>query len=358
MFTVGVEEEFQLVDPVTGSLKGRAPDLLENGDPVQQEFQRTMVEVATPVCGTAQEVRRMLRDRRQELVDKASAHGLAVATAGLHPVGIYPPDQVSDTPRYHRIAARGGAPMRELHIFGMHVHVAIPNVEAAVRAMSGAAPYIPHLLALSASSPFQFGEDTGYESFRTILRALSPRVGPPLPVATAGEYTRLLRLLITEEDRRIGQSPIAWDIRPSLRYPTLEFRFFDGCPRLETATLLAALARALTIMFHDRPAPQRTGTDLQLLLENRWRAARFGLDAHFYRLDPPTGDQIPAREAITALIDRIRPLSERYGDGDVLSEAHWILEQGTAATRMREIYEETGSLPDVTRWVVEQTGAV
>jgi glutamate---cysteine ligase / carboxylate-amine ligase len=355
MFTVGVEEEYQLVDPETGALKGRAPDLLENGEPAKEEFQRTMIEVDTPVCHTALDVRQRLRERRAQIAALAEAHGLAIAAAGLHPIGIYPPEQISDSAHYHRAAMDGGAPMREMHIFGMHVHVEVPNLEAAVRAMSGCAPYIPHLLALSCSSPFHRGEDTRFESYRTMLRDMSPRVGPPLPIATAAEYERLVRLLSSVEDRRIRRSPISWDIRPSARFPTVEFRFFDGCPQLDTAVLLTAMARALAIMFHDRPAPQRSGAELQLLVENRWRAARFGLEASFYRLDPPTGEQIPARDAIAALIDRLAPLAERHGDGEALAEARGILERGMASTQMRRIHEETGSIPDVMKWIVEQT---
>ncbi len=353
-FTVGVEEEFQLVQPDGYELKGRAPELLADGDPAKEEFQRTMVEVATPVCANAADAVRRIRERRARVARLAAEHGLVIAASGLHPVGPYPAEQVSDVAHYRRIAEEGGAPMRELHIFGMHVHVAVPDAEAAVRAMSGAAPYIPYLLAPSCSSPFHKGEDTGFASFRTLLRGMSPRVGPPLPVATAGEYTRLIRML-GAENRPPGESPIAWDIRPSQRYPTVEFRFFDACPQVETAALLIAMARALTVMYHDRPAPQPSGLEQQLMLENRWRAARYGLDARFFRLDPLTGEERSARDAIAALIDRLGPIAERIGDGPILAAAARVLQRGTAADEMRRIFEDTGSYPDVVRWVVERT---
>lgn len=354
-FTVGVEEEYQLVHTDGGELRGRAPELLAAGGPAKEEFQRTMVEVETPICATAAEVGRRLRERRAQLARLAAAHDLAIAAAGLHPVGPYPSEQVSDVAAYQRIAERGGAPARELHIFGMHVHVAVPDAEAAVRAMCGAAIYIPHLLAPSCSSPFHRGEDSRFESYRTVLRDMSPRVGPPLPVTNATEYGRLVRILGPADDLGRGESPIAWDIRPSARYPTVEFRLFDCCPHLDTAVLLVAMARALTAMFHDRPAPQPTGTEMQLLRENRWRAARYGLHARFYRLDPPTGEERGARDAILALIDRLAPIAERLGDGEILAGAERILARGTAASAMRRAWEETGSFPEVVRWVARHT---
>lgn len=354
-FTVGVEEEYQLVHPDGYELQGRAPAILETGDPVKEEFQRTMVEVTTSISASALEAAQQIRARRARVARLAAEHGITVAASGLHPVGPYPAEQVSDVAHYRRIAEEGGAPMRELHIFGMHVHVAVPDAEAAVRAMCGAAPYIPHLLAPSCSSPFHRGEDTGFESFRTILRGMSPRVGPPLPVATAREYGRLVRMLCTEGHRSADESPIAWDIRPSQRFPTVEFRFFDCCPSIETATLLIAMARALTVMYHDRPPPQPSGLEQQLLIENRWRAARYGIEARFFRLDPLTGEERGARDLIVALIDRLGPIAERLGDGPVLAGAARVLEQGTASAAMRRVFEETGSYPEVVRWVVERT---
>ncbi|HEX7118827.1 MAG TPA: YbdK family carboxylate-amine ligase [Longimicrobiales bacterium] len=356
-FTVGVEEEYQLIHPDGYELRGRAPELLEDGEPAKEEFQRTMVEIETPICETSGEAARLIRRRRRQVARIAADHGLVIAASGLHPVGPYPAEQVSDAAHYRRIAELGGAPLRELHIYGMHVHVAVPDAEAAVRAMTGAAPYIPHLLAPSCSSPFHRGEDTRFESFRTLLRGMSPRVGPPLPVATANEYARLVRMLCTEREWAADESPIAWDIRPSRRFPTVEFRLFDCCPDVDTAAVLIAMARALTVMFHDRPAPQPTGLEQQLVLENRWRAARFGLDARFYRHDPTTGEERDARDAIAALIDRLGPIAERLGDGATLAVAPRVLERGTAAAAMRRTYEATGSYPDVVRWVVERTVA-
>src|SRR5690606_12698526 len=149
--------------------------------------------------------------------------------------------------------------------------------------------------------------------------------------------------------------PISRDIRPSSRYPTLEFRFFDVCPWVEDVAVLAAFARALTAMFGDRPPPQRSGTELQLLRENRWRAARHGLDARFFRLDPATGEQRPARDQIRAPAERRLPLAEPPGPVAALAGVERILQRGNAARAMRRVLQRGSSFPEVTRWVAEQT---
>jgi carboxylate-amine ligase len=355
-FPVGVEEEYQVVDPDTGALRGRAPALLMAADGLAKaEFQRTIVEVASPVCATAAEAGLRAAEGRAALARIAEAQGLTIAAAGLHPVGPYPPSQVTDEPRYRELARNGGPHMRDLHIFGLHIHVGVPDLETAVRAMAGATPYTPHLLALCASSPFYRGEDTGFASYRTIIRDTFPEVGPAPPMSGAAEYRKLARLLAGKDCDERERCPISWDIRPSSRYPTLEFRFFDVCPWVEDVAVLAAFARALTAMYGDRPPPQRSGTELQLMRENRWRAARYGLDARFFRLDPATGDQRPARDQIRALAERLLPMAERLGDVAALAGVERILERDNAAAAMRGVLQREASFPAVTRWIAEQT---
>lgn len=354
-YTVGIEEEYQLVDGETGALRGRAPELVAGAGPAKEEFQRTMVEVDTPVSRTVSEAVAHIADRRRRVARSAAPRGLAIAAAGLHPVGPYPTEQVSDSPDYRRVAAIGGSTVSQMHVFGMHVHVGVPSRTAAIRAMLGAATFVPHLLALSASSPFDRGEDTGYASYRLVLRSAYPRVGLPMPVASVDEYDELLRILRGPEDGAASGSPISWDVRPSETYPTLEFRFLDVTPWLDTVALVAALARALTAMFADRPAPSPTGLELQLLRENRWRAARFGLDARFFELTPVTGRERPARDGIRRLVERLAPIADRLGDADALAGLDEILRRGTAADTMRRIHDEEGSYPAVIRWLVRTT---
>lgn len=353
-FLIGVEEEYQLVDPDSGALRGRAPELLGSG-PGKVEFQRTMVEIDTPICASAREASGRLIERRRKLADQAAARGLAIVAAGLHPVGPYPHSQVSDAPLFRRTAARGGLVSRELHIFGLHIHVGVPSREAAIRAMCGATPYIPHLLIPAASSPFHHGRDTKFQSFRLLLRDMSPRVGVPLPIVSVAEYDRLERILAGGPVDPAHNSPISWDIRPSARYPTLEFRFLDATPWPEMIEFVVALARALTATFADRPAPQLSGTEMQLIRENRWRAARFGMETQFYRLDPVTGEMRSARDSLQALVDRLGPIAERLGDGASLALVGEVLERGSVASAMREIFDREDSFPAVLHWLMEQT---
>jgi carboxylate-amine ligase len=357
-FFIGVEEEYQLVDPESGALRGRAPEFLRGAVPAKAEFQRTMLEVDTPICATAREAVTRLLERRRVVASYAAERGLAIAAAGLHPVGPYPPAQVSEGAHFRRTAARGGAVARELHIFGLHVHIGVPSREAAVRAMCGVSPYIPYLLIPTASSPFHRGRDTDYQSYRLVLRDTSPRVGVPLPMSSAAEYERLEAILAGGAPDPEGNSPLAWDIRPSARYPTLEFRLFDATPWPATIEFVVALARALTATFADRPTPQSSGTELQLIRENRWRAARFGLETLFFRLDPVAGELRPARAGLLALVERLGPMAERLGDGSSLELVDEVLARGSVARALREVYTRSFSFPEVMRWLIAETISV
>lgn len=354
-WTVGIEEEYQIVDPQTGRLEGRAPEVLARtrvGE-AEAEFQRTMIEVCTPVSTDVDSAVRKLAERRRWVGRAARENGLALAAAGLHPEGAFPASQLTPDQHYWRVAASGGVVARQLHIFGMHIHVAVPDREAAIRVMRAATAYIPHLLALSGSSPLHRGLDTEFQSFRTLIRDMFSRVGPPLPVSSANEYDQLLHTLARAEGEERGT--ISWDIRPSERYPTVEFRFFDVVPSLDAVAGIASCVRALTVLCADVRPRAATGLELQLLIENRWRAARHGLEAEFYPLDPVDPERVRAPDAIRALLDRVEPTAARLGDGATLQRVETLLEAGTAADRMRAVYRQTGSLAEVTRWVARET---
>lgn len=356
-FLIGVEEEYQIVDPESGALRGRASEFLGGAGPAKAEFQRTMLEIDTPISSSAREAVARLLERRRVLSRQAAERGLAIVAAGLHPLGPYPPAQVSAGEHFRRVAQRGGAVSRELHIFGLHIHIGVPGREAAIRAMCGASPYIPYLLIPTSSSPFHRGRDTEFQSFRLILRDMSPRVGLPLPVSSVAEYDRLELILAGGRLDPEHGSPLAWDIRPSARYPTLEYRFFDATPWPEMIEFVVALARALTATFADRPTPQLSGIEYQLIRENRWRAARFGLETHFFRLDPVTGETRSARDGLLALVDRLGPIADRLGDGASLALVEEVLARGSVARVLREVFARSASFPEVVRWLIEETSA-
>lgn len=353
-YTVGVEEEYQLVDPGSGELRGRAPELVEAGAG-KREFQRTMIEVSTEICRSPREAVAELMDLRRRLAAEAATRGLHLASSGMHPVGPYPPAQVTDEGHYRRVAEQGATPTREMHVFGLHVHVGVPSHEAAIHAMYGAALHIPELLLLTASSPFHRARDTGYASYRTVIRDMSPRVGVPIPLSSAEEYDRLELLLAGAPEKLAEKRPISWDIRPSRVFPTLEFRLFDANPWPDAIELAVALARALTAAFAEGPRPLWGGVEYQLLRENRWRAARFGGAARFYRLGPAQGESRPAHDAVRELVDLVGPVAEELGDGASLALVDRVLERGTAAEAMREVYARESSFPAVVDWLVGET---
>jgi len=332
-FAVSLVEEIQLVDRDEGALCGRAPG----------------ADGGTPFAETAGRAVSRLARRRRRARKLALERGLTITAAGIHPVG-----HVRD-PGPHTIVEdlRGTTGAGTTDLFDMRIRIAMPSREMAVRAMCGSAPYLPPLLALAGSSPFHLGEDTGYASFRTVRRDVFPRVGPPLPVATASEFDHLERLFTVPDAQR--DRPLAWDVQPVWGATTLEFRLFDANPRLDVVAFLTASARALATLFADRPPALPSGLEIQVLRENRWRAARYGLDARFLRPDarPATWT---ATAALTALAERLDPVADRLGDGEVMRSLPALLLAGTAAGAMRDVYCQSRSVRAVVDWLIRETG--
>lgn len=374
-FEVRIAESLQLVDPDSGVLRGR---LREEGEGDTSGRTERVAPDAAVFWERVEQAAGSLTARRTRAADQALSSGLAIGAAGLNPVGLARPSAP-----LHRTASAGtdggsgadGADRFEAHTgegseltiggacesadetFGMCVQVTLPDPEMAVHISSGMAPYIPHLIALSASSPFRAGVDTGFDSFGTILRDRSPRAGLPPAITSAAEYEELVQVLQATTGR-VHRPPVDWDVRPAPDVGGVEFRCMDACPRLGDVVALATCVRALALMLSDRAPPQPTGLELQLCRENRWRAARYGLDSRLFRLRPPTGGEWSAREAIRWLLERLAPLAERLGDRTALVETERILAEGNAATAMRNTRREQGSLAAVVHWLVRETAAV
>jgi carboxylate-amine ligase len=244
------------------------------------------------------------------------------------------------------------------NIFGMHVHVGVPEGTDRLRVMNVARHYLPYLLALTTSSPFYLGEDTGYASYRSLLWRRWPRSGPPPRVADAGEFDQLIRWL-TETRCIDAPGRVYWDLRPHHRYPTLEFRVSDVTPRIEDAVTVAALARAVAVgaaegLLREPDLPESVVG--ALLRENAWRASRDGLGAEL--VDPWAGEPAaaPLRESLLRLAEVLAPVAERMGDGEVLAGLPALLERGDAAARMRAQAERLGGdLRELVRWIADET---
>lgn len=355
--TVGVEEEYQLVDPESGALRGRARYVIaaDWSRDVKPEMQQHTVEVETRVCEGTSCVREDLARLRFQAAVAAEAAGVRIAAAGVHPFSPAEGFDFTDAPVYEEIRAEYRALAETQAIFGMHVHVGVPAGVDRVRVANVARLYLPCLLALTASSPFYGGRDTGYASFRSLIWRRWPRSGPP-PRLEGSEEMELLTRWLMETACIDAPGRLYWDLRPHHRYPTVEFRVTDVTPRLDDAVAAAALARAIvagvvdgTLTEPGLPAPV-----LQALLgENSWRASRDGTGAEFVDLWSPTPRAEPARAAIERLVDRLSTHAERLGDGADLARVGELLDRGCAAYAMRRA--AGGGMKELVRWIADET---
>lgn len=358
--TVGVEEEYQLVDPDSGELRGRARYVIAADwtDDVKPEMQEHTVEVETRVCEGTSCVRDDLARLRFQAAVAAEAAGVRIAAAGVHPFSPATGYEFTPATVYQEIRSEYRALAETQAIFGMHVHVGVPPEVDRVRVANVARLYLPCLLALTASSPFHDGHDTGYASFRALIWRRWPRSGPPPRLEGRQEMETLLRWL-TETACIDGPGRLYWDLRPHHRYPTVEFRVTDVTPRLDDAVAAAALARAIVAAVVDGTLaePALSPPVVQALLgENSWRASRDGTDAEFVDLWSPAPRAESARAAIERLVDRVWRHAERLGDAAELERIAALLDRGSAAHTMRRIAGENGGgLKEMVRWIADET---
>jgi carboxylate-amine ligase len=360
MRTLGVEEEFHLVDLDTRRLTGQAPKLLAHlSDSFVAELQRCVVEINSAVVNTLGDLRNDLVRRRSTLVDAAAEVGVGVVAAGSVPLAVPAELQVTATNRYRHILADYQLLAREQLICGTQVHVGIDDRDEAVALAQRVSPYLPALLALSASSPFQAdGADTGYASSRTLLCHRWPTTGLAAPVNTAAEYDQLVNdLVATGVISDAGM--VYFDVRPANSAPTLELRICDSCPSVDTIMLIAGLFRAL--VDHESQGLHAGEPALTVLAPLGraavWRAARSGLEGDLVDLAGPINR--PAATVITDLMNRLRPQLEAAGDWDEVADlTRQALASGTSARRQRESLRRRGRLSDVVDQLIADTAAV
>ncbi len=368
-FSLGIEEEYLLVDLATRDLVSDPPaELLqrciaETDGRVSPEFLRSQLEVKTSVCASVSAMRSELAALRRKVCEVAADYGIAPIAASTHPFARSmnrPPH--TDQERYATIAreVQGGA--RRMIICGMHVHVGLDDDELRIDVMNQLAYFVPHLLAMSCSSPFWEGDDMGMQSFRLMLLSSLPRTGLPERFESYGEFRRHLDALVRNgliEDT----TKIWWDIRPSSRYPTLETRVFDCCTHLDDAVCLAALNLSLVRMLYRlrRENKMWRRYPRMLIAENRWRAMRFGSEASL--LDLARGELVPFNELLEEL------LAITHDDAvalDCLAEtehARALLKRGTSAHQQVDVYQTARSqgatdgeaLSAVVAWLVRKT---
>ncbi len=343
-FTLGIEEEYLLVDKETRSLVIDPPDSLMQeaeakcGAQVTSELLRSQIEVGTRVCNNIQEAREDLSNLRRSIIEVASNHGLAPIAASTHPFSSWTDQKHTEKDRYDQLTHEMQGAARRLVICGMHVHVGIDNDELRIDLMNQMSYFLPHLLALSCSSPFWMGRDTGLKSYRLTIFDALPRTGVPERFSSWAEYER--HVSIMQDAGLIDDSTrIWWDLRPSGRYPTLETRIMDVCTRLDDAIALAALlACILRMLYRLRTRNQRWRLYTPMLIrENRWRAMRYSFDEGL--IDLAKGHIVPFADLMSELCSLISDDAKALGCEAEIKGIHDILSRGTSAHRQLKSFE-------------------
>ena len=360
-FTLGIEEEYQIIDPVTRQLTSYIQEFLDQGrvilkGQIKPEFLQSQVEVGSHICNDMAEVRAEIVRLRRTVSELAESNGLRVAAAGTHPFSSWSDQLVTAGERYTRHEADMADIARQMLVFGMHVHVGIDDKELLVDVMNQSRYFLPHLMALSTSSPFWHGRETGLKCYRAIILGNLPRAGLPPSFTSWAEYQSFLETLL-QTNCVDEPTKIWWDIRAHPSYPTLEFRMADICTRLEETLCIAALVLGIVgklIRLRQQNQAWRQYRR-HLITENKWRAVRYGIDGKL--IDFGKRKEVPMRELTLELVEWIDDVVDELGIRREVEYVHMILEEGTSADRQLRVYRETGSLEAVVDHLIAETRA-
>lgn len=367
-FTLGVELELQLVDLETGGgalanqiqpLLARVPDKWK--DSFKPEFMQSFCEINTGVCATVGEVERDLTEKLQWAQDAVEDMGLAFVWAGTHPFSRWDEQQITPGERYQWLLNAMQDVSRRLLTFGLHVHVGVDSGDKAIHLIDRLLKHIPTLLALSVNSPFWCGRDTGIQSYRSKVIEALPTAGLPGAMRNWSEYVWLIdHLLQTKFISSIRE--IWWDVRPHAGFGTVEMRVMDMPMNLRHTLGIVALTQSLMAALSDsidRGAFQLDSHPM-IVKQNKWHAARYGMDAQLVEFDASGGvsGASPAKVVARKLIERVTPYAEKLGCLPHLQYLDDIFEHGTGAARQRKVFEETGDLSAVVKYLAEQGAMV
>jgi carboxylate-amine ligase len=358
--TIGIEEEYQIIDPETRELRSYITQFLEQGklqlrEQVKAELHQSMVEVGTEICRTPAEARVELIRLRRHVIDLAAANGLVIAAAGTHPFSSWIKQEITPFERYIGVKQDMADLAQQLLIFGTHVHIGIEDREFLIDAMNVARYFMPHVLCLAASSPFWEGRNTGLHSYRSIIFRAFPRSGIPPMFGSWAELSYLVETLCKTRCIPDG-TKLWWDVRPNWRYPTLEFRICDVCTRLDEAVCVAAIFQALIAKLWKLRRDNMTFRvyPTALIEENKWRAVRYGLDGKL--MDLGKQEELPARALIREFIEWfLGDVLDELGTRAEVEYAFRILDEGNSADRQVKVYEQTGDTKAVVDHLVRET---
>jgi len=358
-FTIGIEEEYQIIDPESRDLISRAPELFEParailGEQVKAEMHQCMIEVGTNICNDIHEAKKDLYHLRSTMDQIAREKDLRIVAASTHPFGHWADQKISEHERYVKLVEDMQVLSRSLLIFGMHVHVAMEDREMAIHISNAARYFLPHLLAISTSSPFWRGIETGLKSYRCEIFKKYPRTELPDYFSSYSEYENFLKLLIKTNCIDDGKK-IWWDLRLHPVYPTLEFRICDIPTRAQDTIAITALIQAIVAKLY-KLIKQNLGFRLYrraLLQENKWRALRYGVEGKL--IDFGKQEEVPVKNLIRELAEFVDDVLDELGSREEIENLFQILENGTSADRQLQVFRDTKDLKQVVDHLIEET---
>jgi carboxylate-amine ligase len=359
MFTLGIEEEFQTIDPVTRNLRSHMSKLVEDGkitlkERVKAEMHQAVVEVGTNICHNIQEAREEVTYLRKMIMDLAAKQDLQVAAAGTHPFADWVEQLITPDPRYDEIIDEMRDVARGNLIFGLHVHVGIENRNEGIEIMNAVRYFLPHIYALSTNSPFWCGRNTGFKSYRSKVFDKFPRTGIPDYFSSAAEYDEYVNLLIKTKCIDNGKK-IWWDIRVHPFFNTIEFRMCDVPMRTDETICLAAIMQALVAKIHKLHRANLSFRPYHRMLinENKWRAARYGI--HGKLIDFGKQQEVEYKILAGELLEFIDDVVDELGSRKEIEYIYQIMDMGTGADRQLAVFEQTGDMNAVVDYIVSET---
>jgi len=358
-FTLGIEEEFQIVDPQTRELRSHVSEILDEGrmllgEQIKPEMIQSQIEVGTGVCKNIQEARADITRLRSVISTLAHKNGLRIVAASTHPISRWQDQKIFDDDRYELLVQELQTVARSLLIFGVHVHVGVADRERQIHIMNASRYFLPHMLALSTSSPFWMGHNTGLKSYRSEIFKQFPRTDIPDHFDSYPGFLRYVDLLIKTGCINDGKK-IWWDCRPHPFFPTLEFRICDIPTRVDDTIAIAALFQAIVAKLY-KLIEQNLGFRLyrrMLIQENKWRAVRYGLEGKL--IDFGKNKEVPVVDLIRELLDFVDDVVDELGSRKEVEHIHTILERGTSADEQLRVFRETNDLTAVVDRLFELT---
>lgn len=359
LFTLGIEEEFQTIDPVTRELRSHMSKIVDGGritlqERVKAEMHQAVVEVGTNICHNIQEARAEVTELRRHIIELADQNNLQVAAAGTHPFSDWQDQLITPSPHYDSLIEEMRDVARGNLIFGLHVHVGIQSRNEGIEILNAVRYFLPHIYALSTNSPFWCGRNTGFKSYRSKVFDKFPRTGIPEFFATANEYDEYIALLVKTKCIDSGKK-IWWDIRLHPYYDTIEFRICDIPMRVDETICLAALMQALVAKIHKLMKQNLNFRSYRKVLinENKWRAARYGIQAKL--IDFGKQEEVPYSDLCDELLDFVDDVLDELGSRHEVAYIKEILKNGTGADRQLAVFEQTNDLKSVVDYIVQET---